>query len=473
MRRRGGRGWWGRRSLRARLTAASVLVIGLGMASAAILLVWRLRSNLVTGIDDLARQRARDVVAAVSAGGATNPVLSGVQGSALIQVVDSAGRVVASSSNASGEPRLFRFPPSTAENPPAQTIRAIAVGDATTYRVVAVPADTGAGRYVVYAGVAADEVERSVAELSAALSVGVPALVGLFAIVGWIVLGRALRPVEALRQQAAEISASDLHRRLTVPPSRDELARLAGTLNDMLARLDASAQQQRQFVADAAHELRSPIAALRAQLEVAARDPERVEWAASLPDLVGDSVRLSRLVDDLVYLARHDAQPGLRWAAVDLDEIVFQELRRIRDRVAVDQSAVSGARLMGDEVALHKVVRNLVDNAARHARRRVAASLTSMDGKVRLVVADDGPGIPAADRTRVFERFTRLDEGRDRDAGGSGLGLAIVRDVVNSHGGQVRVEDNAPGARFVVELPAGVAPQPDAAGPARRGRPGR
>ncbi len=230
----------------------------------------------------------------------------------------------------------------------------------------------------------------------------------------------------------------------------------------MLARLEHSTNRQRQFVADAAHELRSPIAALQAQLEVAALHPGQTDWSARLPELVADTGRLSRLVDDLLRLARLDAEPRLGRQPVDLEELVFAEVRRGRNRtgLAIDVNAVSAARLTGDPDALVRVVQNLLDNAIKHARTQVRISLVTTAGTATLVVADDGPGVPEPDRQRVFERFTRLDDARSRDAGGFGLGLAIVRDVVESHGGEVRVDDNNPGARFTVTLPTGASAAP-------------
>ncbi|MFB7999952.1 ATP-binding protein [Streptomyces sp. NPDC056002] len=273
--------------------------------------------------------------------------------------------------------------------------------------------------------------------------------------VAWLLTGRALRPVEVLRAQTAEISVSDLSRRLDVSPSADALGRLATTLNDLLARLESSTQKQRQFIADASHELRSPLSSLHTQLEVAARHPDSADWRRLGPVLVEDSERLSRLVDDLVRLARLDAHPRFRTRNVDLDEIVFAEVQRARQRthLTIDQHTVSAARVDGDADALTRVVRNLLDNAIRHATLRIDVSLRALDGTAQLVVSDDGPGIPVPDRQRVFDRFTRLDDARARDTGGSGLGLAIVRDIITVHHGTVHVEDNAPGARLIVRLP--------------------
>lgn len=448
--------WWQRRSLRARLTAAATLVIAVSMVGLSVLLVLRLQASLIAGIDGAARDRAQDVAAALTNGN-PSPLVSSDEGEAAIQVVTANGEVSASSANIDGEPRQFSFPasgPGSAAR--ARTVRGLPLGENGSYRVVGVAAGGPGPPRTVYVALPTAAVQRTVAQLIGALALGLPLAILVLGGIGWLVVGRALQPVEALRRQAAEITATGLHRRLAVPAARDELGRLAETLNDMLARLEQSTARQREFVADAAHELRSPIAALLAQLEVAARHPRRVDWSAAVPELVADITRLSRLVDDLLRLARLDARPQLGRQPVDLDDLVFAEVRRVRNRTAlrIDETAVSAARVDGDPDALARVVQNLLDNAIKHARSQVRISLGTTAGTARLVVADDGPGIPEPDRQRVFDRFTRLDGARSRDAGGFGLGLAIVRDVVRIQGGEVRVEDNGPGARFTVTLPA-------------------
>lgn len=420
------------------------------------LLVLRLRASLIGGIDGAARQRAADVAAAVTAG-SLGPLLRSEEGDAAIQVVAANGDVITSSANIEGEPRLFSFPPSGPGSAAAKarTAHGLPLGENGTYRVVGLATDGPGAAPTVYVALPTAGVGRTVAQLSGALIVGLPLAVLVLGGIGWLVLGRALQPVEALRRQAAEITATGLHRRLEVPPARDELARLAQTLNDMLARLEQSTARQRQFVADAAHELRSPIAALLAQLEVAIQHPGSTDWSAAVPALLTDTTRVSRLVDDLLRLARLDARPRLGRQPVDLDDLVFAEVRRVRNRtdLRIDETAVSAARVDGDPDALARVVANLLDNAFKHAESEVRISLGTAAGTAELVVADDGPGIPEPDRERIFERFTRLDDARSRDAGGFGLGLAIVRDVVRIQGGEVRVDDNMPGARFTVTLP--------------------
>ena len=302
--------------------------------------------------------------------------------------------------------------------------------------------------------VRAAQVDETVDSITEALLVGVPLLVLLVGGLTWWFAGRALRPVEAIRAEAAAITGSTIHRRVPEPTTDDEIGRLARTMNSMLDRLEETSLRQRRFVSDASHELRSPVAVIRTQLEVALRRGEDTDWTAVAHRVLAEDQRLEEAVGELLELARSEEGEEVRLADVDLDEIVLDEVARPR-RIPVDPSHVSAGRVHGNAAQLTSVVRNLLDNACRHATTRVDVHV-SVDGpEVVLVVDDDGPGVPPEERERVFERFTRLDEGRSRDAGGVGLGLAMVRTIAERHGGHVAIED-APigGARFVVRLPA-------------------
>jgi signal transduction histidine kinase len=285
--------------------------------------------------------------------------------------------------------------------------------------------------------------------------IGIPILVLLVGVIAWYLSGRALRPVEAIRAEVDEISGTTIHRRVPEPAADDEVGRLARTMNRMLERLETSSARQRDFVSNASHELRSPIAAIRATVEVALRRPDSTDWNEIAARILDEDKRMEETVSELLELARLDEDgAAVPTTTVDLDEVVLEETRRV-DGAIVRTGGVLAGRVQGSRPQLARVVRNLIANALRHADHLVDVSLRSDDGTVELVVDDDGPGIPAADRERVFERFARLDEGRARDAGGTGLGLAIVRAVVERHRGTVAVQD-APGggARFVVRLPA-------------------
>ena len=454
--------WWRRLSLRARLTAAATLVIAVGMAAAAALLVWRVHSVLAANLDATLTRQVR-VVATDVAEGDTKPRLARSAGeSTALQVIDAAGNVVSSSGDIDGEPRLFSITPG-AGDPTISTVTTTALDG--PYRVAALAVTTPSGPVSVYAASPTTPLASSTTELGAALIFGVPAMVVLLALVGWWLVGRALRPVDTMRLQAAAIPGTDLQRRLDVPTSDDELGRLAETFNDLLGRIATAADRQRRFVADAAHELRTPLAALRARLEIDLRHgpagPTDADTVDTRQQALQQVTRLADLVDDLLQLARLDADPQLHRKPVDLDDLVWEAAREAREGgpPRIDTTGISPVRVLGDAGALRRVVRNLIGNARRHADQTVTVRLgIDTPGSATLTVADDGPGIPIADRQRVCERFVRLDEGRARDAGGAGLGLAIVADIVAAHGGRVWIDDDDPGARFHVQLPALPAP---------------
>lgn len=444
--------WWGRRSLHARLTAAAAVVIALGMIVAGGLLVWRLHSSLIANLDSSIVQQSSTIADQAAHSELPRRLPDPDDGAPTVQVISADGSVLAGSGDLGSRRRMF-----TVAGTPDTVVRTthLAGRPDTDYRVAATTTDTPTGSVTVYAALSTAAVDSSTTELLSALAVGLPIVVAILTLVGWLLVGRALRPVEAVRRQAADIPGTDLTRRLRPPAAEDELSRLTATFNELLARIETASARQQRFVADAAHELRSPIATLRTQLEVTGRSAHADKLAQALPGLLGDVDRLSRLVDDLLALARMDAHPTQHRQVLDLDDIVLVQARAVRDRgPAIDVTGVSAGRVTGDLSALTRVVRNLLANATRHAASTVRVTLRTEGGNVVLVVADDGPGIRPADRERVFERFTRLDEARSRDAGGAGLGLAIVREAVVSHDGTVVLADNHPGARFTVTLPA-------------------
>ena len=310
--------------------------------------------------------------------------------------------------------------------------------------------ETAQGTITLVADRSLAEVDSTVDSMTTALLFGVPAPV-----LTWWLTGRALRPVELIRAEAAAITGSTMHRRVPEPTTDDEVGRLAHTMNEMLDRLEESSTRQRRFVSDASHELRSPIAAIRAQVEVAKRRGDATDWSSVADSVLEEDLRLEEAVSELLDLARAEEGAPLELGDVDLDEVVLEETERER-RVPVDTSRVSAGRVHGRGTQLARVARNLLDNASRHASSRVAVTVETRGPDVWLVVDDDGPGIPAHERQRVFDRFTRLDEGRARDGGGMGLGLSMVKAIVERHGGSVTVDDSPlGGARLAVRLPAG------------------
>ena len=300
----------------------------------------------------------------------------------------------------------------------------------------------------------------SLASLTRALLIGTPLLLILLAGTSWLIVGSTLRPIAELRRGAEEVTRTGRPRDLPVPAARDEVRSLAVTLNDMLGQLGAAQERQRGLVSDTAHELRSPIASIRAQLEVALDHPDGQDWEQTAADVLTDTLRLARLAEDLLVLARLDERdrPRPPRRDVDLAGLAAEEVGRYADaRVPVQLTAGRAGAVTGDPDGLRRMLSNLIDNAVRYAQSRVTVSLAADGTCVRLTVADDGPGIALADRERAFGRFTRLDEDRSRDddsAGGAGLGLAIVRAIAQAHGGSARLEDAGPGLRAVVLLPA-------------------
>nr|WP_093489194.1 MULTISPECIES: HAMP domain-containing sensor histidine kinase [unclassified Streptomyces] len=322
-------------------------------------------------------------------------------------------------------------------------------GKVAGYRFAAVEAKDSRGAEVtVRAGSALAPEEDAVASVRDAMLIGLPLLLVVVAGVTWLVTRRALRPVEGIRGEMAAITAStDLSRRVPVPSSRDEIGRLARTTNETLAALELSVERQRRFVADASHELRSPIASLRTQLEVAVAHPELLD----VPGAVVDTVRLQRLAADLLLLARLDAGERPADTRVDLAAMVREETsQRVADRVPVQIGELAGGEVAGSRSQLARVLGNLLDNAQRHAAGVVRVAVAREGQDVALRVEDDGPGVPEGERERIFERFVRLDDARARDDGGAGLGLAIARDVAVRHGGSLAVRT---GSVFELRLP--------------------
>lgn len=427
-----------------------MVVVGVAMLLGSTVLVGTLQEALTDDVRAATELRAREIAVAIEIG-ESPPLSVGEADEQFIQVLGPHDAVVAASANVENMPALVRLPPgeSTVFQPP--------LGD-DDFVAFAAAADVPTGAATVVFGRSLDEVSDSTEAVTGLLAVAAPVLLVLVGVTTWVVVGRALAPVEAIRSEVDEISTSELHRRVPVPGADDEVARLAGTMNRMLERLEDGQARQRRFVADAAHELRSPVASIRQHAEVARAHPDHVSLAELSDTAVTETERVQRLVDDLLLLARVD-EHRLEMAArpVDVDDVVFAEAARLRSSTTlrIDTRHVSAGRVRGDQPGLQRMLRNLGDNAARHAATTVAFALTEADGTVELDVDDDGPGIPLADRKRIFERFVRLDEARSRDEGGSGLGLAIVAELVAAHHATIAVtESPLGGARLRLRFPA-------------------
>jgi signal transduction histidine kinase len=514
-------------SVRARTALGATAVVAVALVLAGLAVVAALRGGLTDNTRLAAEARAREIAAQIAVERAPKEA-AGLETDDPVQVVDAGGTVLASSDGLAGAPPMSgaaRPEPAPAEDAAGGdrddargdrdddddddaradgetdadsdadsdadvvldrvTLAVDDEGEATSdpgeaegradFTVAALRTGTADGTPVtVYAGSSLAVQEMAVADTVRAMLAGLPALLVVVGAVTWLVTRRALRPVEGIRAELAEITGSrDLSRRVPVPSSRDEVARLAVTTNGTLKALQESVERQRHFVADASHELRSPIASLRTQVEVAEAHPELLDLAG----LREDVVRLQHLAADLLLLARLDAGEGSRTARVDLADLVREETARRPEPVRAAE--LEEAVVAGSPGQLRRVLDNLLDNAQRHARERVVARVSTVPpaeadagraalrdrerpGWAVLSVADDGPGVPEGERERVFERFVRLDDARTRDDGGAGLGLAIVREIVTRHGGTISL-GQAPGggALFTVRLPL--------AGPAGQG----
>jgi signal transduction histidine kinase len=445
-------------TVRVRLTVLAVLIVGIGLAAGGTVVLVLVRHNLMANAANEAQQRAR-ATAALFAVGRLPPMLPAAgEDRAVVQVVDRDGHVVAASAELRDRgPLLSRWP----ENGMLTvTLRRPPIGDGADYTVAGLVAEHAGQPVAVYAASSLEPVSEGVEATAFALAVAFPVLLVVVGGTSWLLIGRALRPVEAIRSQVAEITASELDRRVPEPRIQDELGRLARTMNAMLARLQQAHDRQRRFVSDASHELRSPLATILTQVEVGLAHPADTDWVRLAQDVHREGGRLDRLVDELLALSRADGDAAQdKIEPVDLDELVLLEIDAVRARgkVSVDLSPFSAVRLRGRPDQLRRLVRNLLDNAERHAERVVTVGLSSDARVAELVVADDGEGIPVAERERVFDRFFRLQPARDRDSGGAGLGLAIVRDVAAAYGGQVWVADARQGAELHVRLPLGTA----------------
>ena len=443
-----------RGSVRLRLTIAATAVVGVALVAGAIAVLVVLRSTLTEDVRNAASLRATQIAASISDGNGVVPAFGNRDGE-LVQVLDGSGRVVGAS------PELANAAPMPGPGAGDYAVRDALVDDGH-YLLVQAQADRPdlpGAPFTVLVGRDLDDAIDPVTAVTVVVVVVVPTLLLIVCGTTWRVTGSALAPVEAIRREVDAISASELHRRVPDPPGADEIARLAGTMNRMLDRLERSQAEQRRFVSDASHELRSPVAAIRQYAEVAAVHPDSISSADLAAAVLAEDLRVQRLIEDLLLLARTD-EAGLLLGRrpVDVDDLVLAEagyLRQSTDLLVVT-SGVSAGRVAGDRMALARVLRNLGENAARHARTRIEFTVAQAAGRVRVSVEDDGPGIPEADRIRVFERFVRLDAARSGNAGGSGLGLAIVAELIHAHGGQVSAGTGAlGGALMLIELPAG------------------
>ncbi|MFS0894654.1 sensor histidine kinase [Microbacterium sp. 179-I 3D3 NHS] len=432
--------WW--RSVRGRTTLGATVVVAVALAIGAFSFYAVLSAAVHGSTERAAEQRLDELVD--RADGPGRAAVEALEDE-FAQIVGPDGTVRSASEDA--REALGSTPLPIADDPQTRII------DGEPMLVVSNDLDDGDGTLVL--AVSMEDDGETLATVATLLAVAVPLVLVLVAGTTWFVTGRALRPVTRIRREVDGITADRLHQRVAVPASADEIAALATTMNGMLDRLDAAAAAQRRFVSDASHELRSPLATIRQHAELAQAHPD-VTSIGELAEVAStEGIRLQGIVESLLLLARLDEGAAPHDQPIDVDDLALAEVRRLRATgLDVDGSGVQAARVSGDPRLLGQLLRNLADNAARHARGRVAIGVVPVDRHVFVMVEDDGAGVPAAERERIFERFVRLDEARSRDAGGSGLGLAIARGIATAEGGTVTVDDSRwGGARFVVALP--------------------
>jgi signal transduction histidine kinase len=468
----------GRLSLRARTTLLTVVVFALAAAAAGFLLISVMYDSLIDEVDRSIEDRAADIAAQVISD--NEEIVLGADAMAVVYSTD--GSIFDATDldieidglletvDGYGQPTDVSLPAAVTRD--ADNLRAMAiVVDFGVWVDGGVPDSSepvgplAPDDFIIYVGTSLDGVDRTVDAATKGVLIVGPTLIGVVGLLTWLFASRALRPVAAIRAEVDDINASGLHRRVPQPRSGDEIARLATTMNGMLARLEAASGRQRQFVSDASHELRSPLASMQARLDVAIRHGDFEGWQGTAESLRSDVLRMHRLVEDLLLLARaNDGEvEGLPvQGLVDLDDVVFDVLAATEQPIGVhiDTSMVSAGLVGGHHDSLRRIVQNLIDNALRYASALITVQLVEESGPegsgtVVLLIDDDGSGIEPDQRDRVFERFVRLDDARARDSGGSGLGLAISREIARSHGGSLTLTD-APGggARFELVLPA-------------------
>jgi signal transduction histidine kinase len=433
------------RSIRVRDTLIASIVSAVLLTLVAVGVDVAVRQSILNSIWNDSQRAATRVVAEIRSNALPDPIPA-FHGVTLIQVFDLHGRLVDASVAGSRERRLSTLVPSLDE--PVKNLFSCDDGRChllTARRMLSAPA-------VIYAG---ENEPWLIHEhhLELLLGSAVLLLAAFTALSTWYMVGRTLQPIDAVRAQLAEISGTDLSRRVPEPCGIGEIADLARTANETIERLERSVERQRRFASDASHELRTPIAGLRTELESALMYPDDTDLVGALTAALRDTDRLEAIVTDLLLLARLGTGGPVVTEEIDLAEMVSTELELRSSSLVVGADLHAGAVVNGVRMQLVRVLDNLLDNAKRHGEGAIDVVVGTHEDQACLMVTDRGQGIPAADRERAFERFTRLDTARAREAGGTGLGLAIARDIAIAHGGTLRIEDCPHGARFVLRLP--------------------
>jgi signal transduction histidine kinase len=442
------------RTVRARTTLAAAVVVGAAFIGTGTLVVSTLSNRLVQGQREAAELRARDIALLIVDDLPETLSIPG-EDRALIQVVDRRGKVLVQGANTAGEPAILSSN-ELRKLHVGKTMRGLPIGDGERFAVVAMKTKTPLGPITVITAESLASADNDTIVVVRLLSLGFPLLIALVALIVFRNTRSALNPVSKMAAELGEISSDDLHRRVSLPVEDDEIGELGAAMNLLLERLERSSERERRFVADASHELRSPLASIRTALEVADTYPDQVNVHGAIRDVLADHVRLDRLVDDLLALARLDGARPSDVEAVDFALLVSVDLASRLDLCVQVKRTLGSAIVVGDERQLGRALRNLIDNALRHATVRIEISTATVGDRVFVSVGDDGPGVPMSERQFVFDRFSRLDHARALEDGGTGLGLAIVREVIEAHHGTVEITDSSfGGAEFTISLPAG------------------
>ncbi len=436
-------GWWRRRSLRLRVTVVATAVLAVGLLVGSFGLARLFVAERVAAVDKVAGTEANILAGLVESGELPTPLPTAGGSTALAQVIDRSGTVLAATAGASPVVQIVPID----QNKVGATDRSYTTTTSNlggaTLRVHVRTVDLNGTPVDLVVAIPFSDLADTLNALHSVILVVLPLVLLAVAAATWLAVGSALRPVDELRAAADAVVATSgpTAPQLEVPEGAEELTRLGDTLNRMLARVHGAGEQQRAFIADAAHELRSPLASVITQLEVALSTPTTAEeWPVIAEDVYLDAERLRRIADDLLLLARLDVGAPTGSALVDVNAMLNLEAPPLEVR--------------GDEQSLSRLFDNLVTNAGKYATT-VRTAAVQQNQRVIVTIDDDGPGVPLADRERVFERFVRLDTARSRDEGGTGLGLAIARAIARAHGGDVTLGDSPLGGlRATVSLPA-------------------
>ena len=443
------------KTVRSRVTVVAGIALTATVILGLVIMYLLQRQSAQQNIDSHLRTYAQQIEQAGQGGSWPNPLPTDqLDPNAVAQVIAPDGQVLAATSSLQGKQAIY------AADPGSKTPVRQKAADGVVPNELSVSAThaTVAGHQVTIITATSTDPLSAVNELfSHLLIVGVPGILLLAAGTVWLVVGRALRPVEQIRRAVTEITAADLSQRVPEPGTQDEIGNLAGTMNAMLGRLDGAANRQRRFVADASHELRSPLAAIRTTLEVGLAHPDQAPWPEIAKRAVRQTERLEALIQQLLLLAKaDDRQLAAQRKPVDLTALLADVLATTpahqRD---IQISGTQRAETTGDPEHLSRMFRNVLDNAIRYAEHTIQITVTANGTANTVEISDDGPGIPSDQRDRVFDRFVRLDASRERASGSSGLGLAIAKEIAIEHGGQISITDGpAGGAKVTITLPS-------------------